>query len=105
MALHSFFKLSHCLQTHFRIADFRSKPPDIPQGVVLLPEETVADLFAHQSQSRARFLQMLAHLVYRRVVSLRFAFGNGDGPLDLLAANPAKIVAKGFSVSQFVAHS
>ena len=93
MALGDFLKLPHGLQAHFGIADFRSQPPDIAQATVLFPEETSSDLLAHQSQRPARFLQVLAHFVHRRVVGFLFAFGNGDGALDLFAADLAKIIA------------
>jgi hypothetical protein len=98
-ALRGFFKLPHGLQTHFGIADFRSKPPDVAQGMVLFSKETASYLLAHQPQSCARFLQMLAHFVHRRVIRLHFVLGNGDGALDLFTANPAKIVAQSFAVS------
>jgi hypothetical protein len=39
---------------------------------------------------------MLAHLMYRRVVSFRFTFRNSDGVLDLFTADPAKTVAQRF---------
>ena len=66
--------------------------------MVLCPVETAPDLLAHQPQRRARFLQVLAHCVYRRVVGFGFAFGNGNGAFDLFTADPAKIVAESFSV-------
>ena len=86
------------LQTHFGIADVRSKPSDIAQTTVLFPKETASNLLTHQTQCRARFLQMLPHLVHWRVVGFHFAFGNGNGGLDLVTANPAKIVAERFAV-------
>ena len=98
MALRDFLKLPHGLQTHFGIADIRSKAPDIAQATVLFPEETAADLLPHQPQRRARFFQVLAHLVHRRVVGFHFVLRHGDGALDLFTANPAKIVAQGFAV-------
>ena len=98
MALRDFLKLPHGLQTHFGITDIRSKPPDIAQATVLFLEDTATDLLAHQSQRPARFLQMLSHFVYRRVVGFHFVFSNGKGALDLLTANPAKIVAQSFAV-------
>src|SRR4029077_20046582 len=96
--LRDFLKLPHGLQTHFGITDIRSKAPDTAQATVLLSEETASDLPSHQLHRCARFLQMLPHFVYGRVVGFHFVFGNSNGGLDLLAANPAKIVAECFAV-------
>ncbi|PYI96933.1 MAG: hypothetical protein DME98_10180, partial [Verrucomicrobia bacterium] len=70
----------------------------IAQTTVLFPKETASDLLAHESQRRARFLQMLPHFVHRRVVGFDFVFGNANGGLDLFMANPAKIIAERFAV-------
>jgi hypothetical protein len=37
---------------------------------------------------------MLPHLVYGRVVGFRFAFCDGDGAFDLLATDPAQVLAQ-----------
>src|SRR5437764_11878796 len=104
MALARFFKLPNSLQTYFCITDFRSQPPDITQAVVLLLKQTASDFFAHQPQGCARFFQTFAGFVHWRVVGLFLAFGNGDRPLDLLPANPAKVLTQSFAMLQLVAH-
>src|SRR3984893_12039960 len=97
-------KLPNGLQAHLGVANLRNQSCGITQTMVLLPEQTASDLLPHESQRRARFFQIFARFVHRRVMRLLRAGGDGGCALDLFAANPAKIFAERFALPQFVAH-
>jgi hypothetical protein len=103
-ALSDSLQVADRLQTHFGIADFRSEPANVTQAIVLLSEESGADFLLHHAERGPGFLQMLSHVMNRRVGRLLLAARDRNRRFNLLLANSAKACAKCLSFSQSVAH-
>ena len=97
-------QLPNRFQTHFGIAEIGYEPSGIPQAMILLSECASADLFANQTQCRARLLQVFSCLMNRRVVRMSIAGGDLDCLGNLFPANSADAICQSFVGAQFVTH-
>src|SRR5260370_35680350 len=72
--------------------------------MVLFLEARTPDFIRYHLQSCARFFQMFSRLVHRRIVRLPLAADDFKRALDLLLANPPKILAQCLLTSQLITH-